>query len=397
MMKKQPAHSAWLVLNPGSSSIKWSLHALEPRQHSENTAPLHYGQCKGNTQDSAAAVLLEATTHCDDYAAVIRFVHGGSDYFEPLQVDDANLATLKELVPLAPLHNAIAIELITQLRHRPNPPTVIAVFDTAFFKNLPMAAQSYGLPKSLTEKYGIRRYGFHGFAHQAMVDHWLTMNPARQHSKLVTAQLGSGCSMAAIQDGRPIDTTMGFTPNEGLLMRTRSGDLDPGLLLWLQGQEAWSPEDADHVLNHQSGWMGVSGGIDNMGQLFNRDDGPSRRAFELFCHRFRKTLGSYYAILGGLDAVILSGGIAENSSEICRHLLGGLSHMGIHLAAPVDDRGLDDIALTSSLRENNSDDGNSLPLRLSDRASPVQCWSVYADEANAMLQSVQARFQSVTQ
>ena len=178
--------------------------------------------------------------------------------------------------------------------------------------------------------------------------------------------------MAAIRNGKPMDTTMGFTPNEGLLMRTRSGDIDPGLLTWLQGQEHWSPQETDRVLNHESGWHGLSGGIDNMADLFSSEEPQSRLAFDLFRYQFQKTLGAYFSILGGLNGIVLSGGIAENNTAICRALLSGLSHLGIEL---VERRDCPD-----------------MPLSLSKSASPAQCWVVAADEATSLLRSVQQHF-----
>lgn len=363
---------ALLVLNPGSSSIKWSAHTLASGDAAGDVPIVASGQFNGDAEEGASIALAEALQYCDVCSVVIRFVHGGSEYRDPVLVDADTFQVLQQLVPLAPLHNNVALKLIAQLQRGHAEVPVVAVFDTEFFTYLPGASQCYGLPRSLIEKYKLRRYGFHGFAHRAMVSQWQALNPDISHYRLVTAQLGSGCSMAAIMDGKPIDTTMGFSPNEGLLMRTRSGDLDPGLLTWLQRQEKWSPEDTDQVLNKHSGWHGVSGGTDNMGELFASNDPLSREAFSLFCHRFQKTLGGYYAILGGLDGIILSGGIAENSAEICQKLLAGLSHMGIHLA--------------------DSSVSADLPMRLTKTTSPVQCWSAVADEAGAMLASVQQRF-----
>lgn len=372
MTQSQSAEPALLVLNPGSSSIKWSLHELAALSASASSEPIVTGHLKGKPEQGVSVALAEAMQHRELCSVVIRFVHGGADYSEPLPVDNETIKALKALIPLAPLHNKIAVDLIEQLRSAPSTPPIVAVFDTEFFNHLPAVSQAYGLPESLTEKYQIRRYGFHGFAHQAMVEQWQAMNPQKRRYNLVTAQLGSGCSMAAIQDGEPIDTTMGFTPNEGLLMRTRCGDIDPGLLTWLQRRENWSPEDTDAVLNKRSGWFGVSGGRDNMADVFASDDPKSRLAFQLFSHRFKKTLGSYYAILGGLDGVVLSGGIAENSAEICHSLLSGLAHMGIDLAATAED--------------------GALPLQLTQPSSSVQCWSTVADEAGAMLSSLKRRF-----
>lgn len=366
-----------LVLNPGSSSIKWSTHNVSALEYAGATVPVAIGQAgvgqsAAQTYPGAPPWLTDVLTNHDVRAVIIRVVHGGSEYLKPLPINDDNFRQLQTQIPLAPLHNKTAIELIEQLRNTRISIPVFAVFDSEFFSDLPVVSRIYGLPVALTEKYGLRRYGFHGFAHESMVKHWETVNPDIEHYTLVTAQLGSGCSMAAIRDGKPVDTTMGFTPNEGLLMRTRSGDIDPGLLTWLQRQEGWTPEETDHVLNHESGWRGLSGGIDNMADLFASEQPQHQLAFDFFRYRFKKTLGAYFAILGGLDGVVLSGGIAENNVDICCRLLSGLSHLGITLKEPLVQ--------------------SALPLILSQPASPVQCWVVAADEADSMLRSLRQYF-----
>lgn len=372
-MSSLPRHNkpVLLVLNPGSSSIKWSTHNVSALEYADSTAPVAIGQVDvaAQTYPGAPPWLSDVLTNHDVRAVIIRVVHGGYEYLKPLPINDDSFRQLQTLMPLAPLHNKVAIELIEELWNTRISIPVIAVFDSEFFSDLPVLSQIYGLPVALTEKYRLRRYGFHSFAHESMVKHWETVNSDIEHYTLVTAQLGSGCSMAAIRDGKPVDTTMGFTPNEGLLMRTRSGDIDPGLLAWLQRQEGWTPEETDHVLNHESGWRGLSGGIDNITDLFVSEEPQHQLAFDFFRYRFQKTLGAYFAILGGLDGVVLSGGIAENNVDICCRLLSGLSHLGIPLKEP----------LTRSV----------LPLILSQPASPVQCWVVAADEADSMLRSIQ--------
>jgi acetate kinase len=366
-----------LVLNPGSSSIKWSVHNAAVLESQSAMEPIVAGQTRvdhsnARTHFEAAELLTRVLENHDVRAVIVRVVHGGSEYLKPVSINDDNFRQLQNLIALAPLHNEAAIELIDQLRHSRISIPIVAVFDSEYFSDLPMVSQSYGLPAALIKKYRLRRYGFHGFAHESMVTHWETINPDTEHFTLVTAQLGSGCSMVAIRDGKPVDTTMGYTPNEGLLMRTRSGEIDPGLLTWLQRQERWSPEETDYILNHDSGWRGLSGGIDNMADLFASEQPQHQLAFELFRYRFQKTLGAYFAILGGLDGIVLSGGIAENNVDICRRLLSGLSHLGIALEDPVA--------------------SFSLPLFLSSPVSPVQCWVVAADEAAAMLRSVHHHF-----
>lgn len=371
-MNSESFMPALLVLNPGSASIKWTVFSTSDNGLSGELGPIAQGQVGSSVVDEVIGQLIDSTAGFDICALVVRIVHGGATFFHPVEVTIDNIDQLMAHDSLAPLHNKVAIDLINSWRQRRKALRIFAVFDTQFFADLPLVAQTYALPNALIKKHQIRRYGFHGFAHQDMLRQWRKKNPYQQHFKLVTAQLGSGCSMAAIRDGKALDTSMGFTPNEGLLMRTRCGDIDPGLLTWLQQKERWPPEVLDNLLNCDSGWHGLSGGVDDMAELFASDHPQCRLAFDLFCYRIQKTLGAYFAILGGLDGVVLSGGIAENSGAICRNLLTGLSHLGIELSS--DQTDLD------------------LPLCITAPDSAVQCWVVHADEAGAMLHSVQQQF-----
>lgn len=360
-----------LVLNPGSSSLKWCLYRFSALSAADSAAPVAAGQSDVSGIDVVAVLTTIFASHAVR-AVIIRVVHGGADFCQPVRITPHNLSALSQLEALAPLHNRLSVALIRQVLDVHGDVLVIAVFDTEFFAALPDVAQAVGLPAALIDKHQLRRYGFHGLAHDALVRLWQVRHPGVDAYRLVTAQLGSGCSMAAIRDGKPMDTTMGFSPNDGLLMRTRSGALDPGLLTWLQQQEGWSPEDADRMLNGESGWRGLSGGTDSMADLFASDAPRDRLAFSLFRYRFRKTLGAYFTVLGGLDGVLLSGGIAEHNVAICRHLLDELPHLGIRLT--------------------DDDGGRSLPRNLSSPQSLVQCWIVAADEATSMLRSVQRQF-----
>ena len=361
-----------LVLNPGSSSIKWATFSNSAESLIGNFAAIDHGQVALGKGIGVFEQLLSSTAGCDICAVIVRVVHGGSEFLQPIEVSYDNIGKLKALDSLAPLHNQVAMELIESWRQYDQSVRIFAAFDTQFFTELPEVAQTYGLPLDLIKQYQLRRYGFHGFAHQDMLRHWYAKNPHRQNFSLVTAQLGSGCSMTAIRDGKPVDTSMGFTPNEGLLMRTRSGDVDPGLLAWLQKQEGWSPEDTDKLLNQESGWRGLSGGVDNMAELFTSDHPQCHLAFELFRYRFQKTLGAYFAILGGLDGIVLSGGVAEHNPALCQELLLGLSHLGVELHA--------------------ESANSNLPIELSSMTSKVQCWVVASDEAAMMLLAVQQHF-----
>lgn len=311
-----------LVLNPGSATIKWARY-----ESIDNDVASEVGHTSVEKLKTMVRNLTEQS-HCHRF--IVRFVHGGSDYVQPTPVTEFSLKRLSVLEKLAPIHNHNSLLCIRLLLEAHSSPTVIAVFDTAFFRDLPKVAQSYGLPNELTEKYHLRRFGFHGFAHQGMAAAWAQVSD-QACGRLVTMQLGSGCSMAAVLNGKPVDTTMGFTPNEGLLMSTRSGDVDPGLLTWLQRREGWSPDETDRVLNQDSGWLGVSGESKNMADLLKSESEDAQLAIDLFCFRVRKTLGAYYAVLGGLDGIVMSGGIAEHSATLRGRLLDGLEHLGIRI------------------------------------------------------------------
>ena len=372
MLISASAKPVLLVLNPGSSNIKWTVFNASSQRMSGMPIVLAEGQVSLQKDKNAIEQLRTVTADYELGALIVRVVHGGPVFSSPIEVSDESLNQLKSMVSFAPLHNKIAIDLIEGWQRLDNTIRIFAAFDTNFFADLPALAQAYGLPWKLIEKHRIRRYGFHGFAHQDMVKQWRKKNPHRKGFTLVTAQLGSGCSMAAIRDGKPVDTSMGFTPNEGLLMRTRSGDMDPGLLIWLQQHEGWSPDEIDHLLNHEAGWRGLSGGTDNMAELFASDHQQCRLAFDLFRYRFQKTLGAYFAILGGLDGILLSGGIAEHNPALCWRLLSGLSHLGIELQAEPAK--------------------SNLPIGVSSTTSKIQCWVVASDEAAMMLNAVQQQF-----
>jgi len=361
-----------LVINPGSATIKWAWFS-----HLQNDS----AECQGHYQVRSLADSLPklVVQHPADIY-LVRYVHGGPTLFEPLLVSEFVLDELKKTVELAPLHNKISLDCLKVLKSQlPESCPLIVVFDTEFFQDLPLESQSYGLPQWLTHKYDIRRYGFHGFAHSAMCSTWdllrARIRPGMNQSKLVTVQLGSGCSMAAILDGEPIETSMGFTPNEGLLMSTRTGNIDPGLVTYLQRHEHWTPEKTDQVLNLESGWLGVSSESANMKDLLESEAGNARLARKIFSSRIRKTLGSYYALLGGLDAVIFSGGIAEHSSDFCVSLMSKLEHLGIRLGTKKVEQEQHSIVI---------------PVCLSAERSLVSLWVVPNNEASAMLASFRA-------
>ncbi|MEX2469204.1 MAG: hypothetical protein WD396_05555 [Pseudohongiellaceae bacterium] len=390
-----------LVLNPGSSSLKWALFRA-----CEDPAPYETGHIKGkgiNGEDRRVALQKFVDEH-ETGCAVIRFVHGGPDYVRPVAIDASSYPALKKLEALAPLHNRLSLDCIEALLERRPGLKLIAVFDTEFFHDLPRVARMYGLPAELARKHRLRRFGFHGFAHRDMARRWQALaddterrgrdterrggdterrgRDTERRDRIVTMQLGSGCSMAAIAGGRPLDTTMGFTPNEGLLMSTRSGDIDPGLVTWLQRLEGWGPDETDRILNEHSGWLGVSGESADMTDLLASGSEQAGDAIALFRYRIRKTLGAYYALLGGLDGVMAGGGIVEHAPSFVREILSGLEHLGIVLAD------------AKSNARPDADLGPDGTWRFSTTNSPVACWCIRVDENRSMLDSASEHMQS---
>ncbi len=261
-----------------------------------------------------------------------RVVHGGESFREPAVVDDEVYAAIERLISLAPLHNPSNLLGIKAARIRfPGIPQV-AVFDTAFHHTLPPAAYRYAVPQGLYEQHQVRRYGFHGTSHAYVAReaaHHLGKSPAELN--LITLHLGNGASVAAIREGQSIDTSMGMTPLEGLVMGTRSGDLDPAIPFYLIRQLALPPEKVESILNKESGLKGVCG-VNDMREIQDRagqGDERARLAFDMFCYRVRKYIGAYFAVLGRLDAVVFTGGIGENSGPVRSAVCSSLRHLGI--------------------------------------------------------------------
>ena len=264
-----------------------------------------------------------------------RVVHGGENFTDSILLTDEIVQVLQDNIELAPLHNPPNIKGIQAVKRiLPNVPQV-AVFDTAFHTKMPPKAFLYGIPYELYKKHQIRRYGFHGTSHlYVSIEAAKILGKDLKDIKIVTAHLGNGCSMAAVQNGVSVDTTMGFTPLEGLLMGTRSGDLDPSLILYIMGKEGLSLNEANTLLNKHSGLIGISGESSDMREILvaaNEGHKRSRYAFEIFAYRVKKYLGAYAAAMGGLDAFVFTGGIGENSYEVREEVCKGLEFLGIEL------------------------------------------------------------------
>jgi len=333
-----------LVLNSGSSSLKHQLFALSDGELTK----LDRGsiECigEGNAQvhchaDALALVFeqLERASECDPRELVgigHRVVHGGDLFDHPVLIDDRVIRGIREAIPLAPLHNPPALAGIDAARTlRPDLPQV-AVFDTAFHQTLPSHALRYALPAWCYEKYGIRRYGMHGISH-AFVSRRAAELLDRQPAdvNVITFHLGNGASAAAIAGGRCVETSMGMTPLEGLVMGTRCGDLDPSVPMFLYREAGMTVAEVDRLLSHDSGLKGLCGSNDLRAilQRAKRGHSDAELALQIYCHRLKKYLGAYFAILGRVDAVVFTAGVGENSPEIRRSACDGLDLIGIRL------------------------------------------------------------------
>jgi acetate kinase len=346
-----------LVFNCGSSSLKFELLELvangELRERIArgvfeeigSHAHAKMSAAAGRQFDAAAAVAnhAEAALHAIAWlregdsalrldAIAHRIVHGGERISEPVIADDKVIGALDEASRFAPLHNPLAIATLRAVREQfPTVPSIV-VADTAFHRTLPPVAHTYAIPRALAARHGIHRFGFHGIGHSWMRDRFaeITGRPASALN-LITLQLGAGCSIAAIREGQSIDTSMGLTPLEGLMMATRSGDLDPAIFSYLATSEGLSPVEVERILNHDSGLLGVSGISDDMRELEAAIDtsADAALAIEMFCYRVRKYIGAYLAVLGRVDAIVFGAGIGEHSVNARAHICKDLDALGI--------------------------------------------------------------------
>lgn len=352
-----------LALNCGSSSVKFRLLAVEPGASVEALRALAGGVVE--RLGPAARLMLErdgrveqreepVADHAEAVGRVLgwlamraadidavghRVVHGGVRFTAPTPVDDALLEALEGLEALAPLHNRPSLAGIRACRDRLGPTPMVAVFDTAFHARLPERAAHYAIPWDVARRHGVRRFGFHGISYA-----WVTARAAALLERpagdlrLVALHLGSGCSAAAIRGGVSIDTSMGLTPLEGLVMATRSGDVDPALLGYLARVEGVNVAEVEGWLNERSGLLGLAGGSGDVRDLLAReaDDPRARLALDVFCHRARKYLGAYLAALDGADAVVFTGGVGTHQPEIRRRIAAGFGWAGLALDLPAN-------------------------------------------------------------
>jgi acetate kinase len=347
-----------LVFNAGSSSLKYRLLDPETGQQAASGQVerigedgdgqlIHHGSAaeprrvtaRFPDHESALAAILEAFRQdgpdlgaCALAAVGHRIVHGATRFTEPTVLDDAVLDQIRELNPLAPLHNPAGLAGVEVARrafpHLPH----IAVFDTAFHHTLPPAAHTYAVPQEWRDRYSVRRYGFHGTSHQYVARRAAALLALPvEHAHLITLHLGNGASACAIENGRSIETSMGLTPLEGLVMGTRSGDLDPALPAYLHRIAGLQPEQTDHALNHDSGLLALTGHNDlrDIENAASTGDARAQLALDIYCHRIRKYIGAYYAVLGRVDALVFTAGIGEHSPEIRSRCLAGLEPLGL--------------------------------------------------------------------
>lgn len=336
-----------LVLNAGSSSIKYQVYQMPESEVIAKGSIDHIGEeqrgAKSRVEDHEHGVEIILDTLVEGKSGVIadiseigavghRVVHGGEEFAGSVVIDDDVISSIEKFADLAPLHNPPNLTGIRAAQSKlPNVPQV-ACFDTAFHTSLPEVAYTYALPYEMYEQYRVRRYGFHGTSHRYVARRTAQlMGIGKYDLNAVTCHLGNGCSMTAVQNGKSIDTTMGLTPLEGLVMGTRSGDFDPAILFYLS-EKGYDIESMNVLCNKKSGLLGISGISNDMHVLQEEAEGGNARAalaIDIFCYRIKKYIGAYTVALGGLDALIFTGGIGENSAVVRRNICDGLDVIGV--------------------------------------------------------------------
>ncbi len=360
-----------LVLNVGSSTLKFQLVRTDAERMAANTdeklargvieriggeavyvltaddRPPQRGTAPIRDHRAAVDFLIRWMASAESGVAIAsiaeieavghRVVHGGEQFQRSVLIDDEVLRGIEDTIDLAPLHNPHNLRGIQAARGALGPGIPqVAVFDTAFHHTLPERAYLYAIPYQYYRRYKLRRYGFHGTSHRWIAHRWrqLTETP-RDATRLITLHLGNGCSACAIEGGNSVDTSMGFTPLEGLVMGTRSGDLDPAILDYIASKEGLSLAEVEGMLNKQSGLLGISGLTNDMRELLaearEHDDRRARLAVEIFCYRARKYIGSYLAAMNGADALVFAGGIGENAAVVREQICRELEWIGVRL------------------------------------------------------------------
>lgn len=349
-----------LVINAGSSSIKYQLYKMPQskvlakgvveRIGDRESKLFHYYDGKTHTtktkvenHEKGIDLILQTLVSKDvgvienvsEIAAVgHRVVHGGEEFTGSVVIDDHVLASIEKFSDLAPLHNPPNLTGIRASQHALAAAKQVACFDTAFHSTIPKVAYIYALPYELYEKYRVRRYGFHGTSHRYVARRTASlMNKDKYDVNVITCHLGNGCSITAVKNGRSVDTSMGLTPLEGVVMGTRSGDFDPAILFYL-AEKGYDTKAQNTLCNKQSGLLGISGksnDMRNLTELAENGDQQAKLAIDIFCYRIKKYIGTYTAVLGTLDAVVFTGGIGENAAKVRADICSDLDQIGIHL------------------------------------------------------------------
>lgn len=408
-----------LVLNPGSSTLKFGLYQMPDSNTASATRDSatvivsgiieRIGSPQAKLSMSAAtqkpvSEAVEAQTPAQAVEQIIRrllaypaennraavtidavgcrVVHGGARFVEPTRVTPSVLDELRALGDLAPLHNPVDVAVLEQVQRSLPETPLTAVFDTAFHRTLPPVASTYALPFELCARYGLRRYGFHGISHayvsRQLIGH---LGHGAEGTKVVTCHLGNGASVCALADGQSVDISMGFTPLEGLVMGTRSGDVDPGLILYLIRTVGMTASEVDILLNRESGLRGLSGlsaDIRDLEQAALEGNEHAKLALEVFAYRARKYIGAYAAALEGLDAVAFTGGIGEHSASMRSRICQGLDFLGLRLDEA----------------RNKTTDGHAA-MNISAESSSVQIWVIPTDEEQEIAWSTVEQFRDL--
>ncbi len=320
-----------VTVNSGSTSIKLAAWRAAGGRAAERLA--HEQQSGTQLQPEVILRAFLQRLGAAPDVMVHRVVHGGTRFTTPVQLDESVVQEIDKLSELAPLHNPKALEWIGVARRCvPQQVTQVAAFDTAWFAQLPRVAAEYALAARYGVDEGVRRYGFHGIAHESLCHQWIPLHPQlTRGGRLITLQLGGGCSATAICEGRPLDTTMGFSPLEGLMMGTRSGDVDPAVVPYLQRRLAMTSDEIIDLLNKSSGISGMAEGQTDLGKLAADPSVQCQFVVELFSYRVRKAIGAFLAVLGGCDGIVFGGGIGEHVPAVRQRILQGLEWAGIRL------------------------------------------------------------------
>ncbi len=357
-----------LVLNCGSSSVKYQLIEMDDERLickgiveriGEQDAIVRYRPV-GRPEKRVVRPIADHTEAIDAFLADLldpeigviqdrreiaavghRVVHGGESFAQSVRVDDQVIQTIDECSVFAPLHNpANLLGIRVCMNLLPDTPHV-AVFDTAFHQTMPASSYLYALPIRFYRKYKVRRYGFHGTSHRYVSQKAAeVLGRPIEELKIITCHLGNGASIAAVKGGKSVDTSMGFTPLEGLVMGTRCGDIDPALVLYLMRQEELTAQQMDDLLNKQSGVFGLTDGVQDMRDIEDRADKEGKPdiydphfdlVLDIYCHRIKKYIGAYAAVMGGVDAIVFTGGVGENSPVVRERVCAGLEYMGVKM------------------------------------------------------------------